>query len=120
MFSSVSIAEDDEDEGQLTDPEDGEEAFLAPSTAFLAAKVEEAITILTTQATERAKSSANPNRPWVRVDAAGPTADEIIRCLKRDDMWRNLTKFSVEEALLMLADEGRVWTIGRGRWECCI
>ncbi|KAJ7127954.1 hypothetical protein C8R44DRAFT_873728 [Mycena epipterygia] len=117
MFSSASIAEDDEDEGELTDPADEEEAFVPLSPTLLATTVEKAITTLISRATERAHARTDPNRPRVRVPAAGPTVDEIVSFLKKDDLWRNLSDFTVKEALSLLQDEGRAWTIGGDRWE---
>ncbi|KAJ7748569.1 hypothetical protein B0H16DRAFT_1552480 [Mycena metata] len=112
MFSSASIAEDDEDEGELTDPEEDEEAFISLTPAFLATAVEQAITKFIAQSAARAQSSKGPVR-----SRAGPKLSEITSILKNgDDMWRNLTEFSVEEALALLQQEGRAWVQG-GRWE---
>ncbi|KAJ6632263.1 hypothetical protein B0H10DRAFT_1976762 [Mycena sp. CBHHK59/15] len=118
--TTVSIAEDDEDEGELTDPEPDEEVFVSLTPAFLATTVEKSIATLTARATKQAQASDNPNRPRTRAPAAGPTVQEIARLLKRDDMWRNLTDFAVEQSLALLQDEGRAWTIGGGRWELSI
>lgn len=117
VFSSASISEDDEDEGELTDPESGEEAFVSLTPAFLAAKVEDAIATLISRSTARAQASTAPNRPRIRAPAAGPTVHEILSFLKNDDMWRNLSEFTVNEALTFLKNEGRAWTVGGNRWE---
>ncbi|KAF7330172.1 hypothetical protein MVEN_02453900 [Mycena venus] len=73
MFSSASIAEDDEDEGELTDPEPGEEAFVSLTPSFLATTVEKAIGKLVAQATARAQAKTDPGRARFRAPAAGPT-----------------------------------------------
>ncbi|KAJ7187263.1 hypothetical protein C8R46DRAFT_1342410 [Mycena filopes] len=115
MFSSASIAEDDEDEGELSDPREDEEAFVSLTPAFLATAVEQAIAKLIARAaaaraqssTSRVRSSAGP----------GPKLGEITTFLKNgNDMWRNLSEFSVEEALALLKEEGRAWVTGE-RWE---
>ncbi|KAJ6577657.1 hypothetical protein B0H19DRAFT_1252977 [Mycena capillaripes] len=118
VFSSASIAEDDEDEGELTDPELGEEAFVSLTPAFLANTVEGAIATLVARATARARaSSTDPNRARMRAQAPGPTVREVVSFLKGDDTWRNLSEFAVKEALELLKDEGRAWTMGGDRWE---
>ncbi|KAJ7040602.1 hypothetical protein C8F04DRAFT_995702 [Mycena alexandri] len=112
MFSSASIAEDDDDEGELTDPGEDEEAFISLTPAFLATAVEQAISKFIARSTVRAQSSKEPMR-----SRGGPKLTEITSFLKNgDDMWRNLTEFSVEEALALLQKEGRAWVQG-GRWE---
>ncbi|KAJ7672317.1 hypothetical protein DFH06DRAFT_979448 [Mycena polygramma] len=116
MFSNVSVAEDDEDEGELTDPEEREEAFVSLTPAFLATTVESAISVLVARATARAQASTEPSRPRVRAPAAGPTVQQILSHLKSDDMWRNLSEFTVSEALAVLKDEGRAWMMGGDRW----
>ncbi|KAJ7098754.1 hypothetical protein B0H15DRAFT_822053 [Mycena belliarum] len=117
VMSNASVAEDDEDEGELTDPDEGEEVFLPLTSAFLATRVEKAIRTLTERATARAQASKDGNRPRVRAPAPGPAVREIVALLKGDDMWRNLSEFAVKEALTLLQDEGRAWMIGGDRWE---
>ncbi|KAJ7671413.1 hypothetical protein DFH06DRAFT_980684 [Mycena polygramma] len=116
MFSNASVAEDDEDEGELTDPGDREEAFVSLTPAFLATTVESAISVLVARAMSRAQASTDPSRPRVRAPAAGPTVQQILSHLKSDDMWRNLSEFTVSEALAVLKDEGRAWMMGGDRW----
>lgn len=113
VFSNASVAEDDEDEGELSDPAPDEEAFVSLTPAVLAPTVEHAISKLVAEATARgSRARAAP--------AAGPTVPEIVSFLKNDDMWRNLSEFTVNEALGLLKDEGRAWTMGGGRWELSI
>ncbi|KAJ7498499.1 hypothetical protein FB451DRAFT_1087 [Mycena latifolia] len=114
VMSSASVAEDDEDEGELTDPEEDEEVFVPLTPVFLATAVEKAIRTLSERAA-RERSSAR-----VRAPAAGPAVREIVAYLKSDDMWRNLSDFTVKEALALLQDEGRAWMIGADRWELSI
>ncbi|KAJ7213816.1 hypothetical protein B0H12DRAFT_369750 [Mycena haematopus] len=120
LFSSASIAEGDEDEGVLSDPEPGEEAFVSLTPSTLATVVENAIGTFVARATARAQASKDPNRARVRAPAAGPTVSEIVSLLKSDDMWRNLSEFTVKEALTLLQAEGRAWTMGGDRWELSI
>ncbi|KAJ7693877.1 hypothetical protein B0H17DRAFT_1199562 [Mycena rosella] len=119
VMSSASVAEDDEDEGELTDPGEDEEVFLPLTPAFLATRVETAIATLVKRATERMQASKDANRPRLRAPAAGPTVREIVAHLKSDDMWRNLSEFAVKEALAFLQDEGRAWMLG-DRWELAL
>ncbi|KAJ6517142.1 hypothetical protein DFH09DRAFT_1195520 [Mycena vulgaris] len=117
VMSSASVAEDDEDEGELSDPRADEEAFIPVTQAFLATTVEKAIETLVARATARAEANKGVNRPRVRAPAAGPTVHEIVSFLKNDDMWRNLADYTVKEALTRLQDEDRAWMIGEDRWE---
>ncbi|KAJ7760895.1 hypothetical protein DFH07DRAFT_816070 [Mycena maculata] len=120
VFSSASIAEDDEDEGVLTDPEPGEEAFVSLTPAFMVPYLENAISKWTAEATARAKDGPNSARSRVRALASGPTVGEITSFLKNDDMWRHLSDFTVQEGLAHLQDEGRAWMVGEDRWELSI
>ncbi|KAJ7149167.1 hypothetical protein C8R43DRAFT_1007396 [Mycena crocata] len=121
VFSSASIAEDDEDEGVLTDPEAGEEGWVSLTPAFLARTVEKAIGTLVARTTQRAQSSTDLNRLRLKAPAPGPTAREIMSHLRNhDDMWRNLSEFAVKEALVFLQDEGRAWMTGGDRWELTV
>ncbi|KAJ7444573.1 hypothetical protein B0H11DRAFT_2088732 [Mycena galericulata] len=115
-----SHSTDDDDEGVLTDPEPGEEGFISLTPAFMASHLEDAIRTLMAQATRRRAAQAQAStalRPNVGGPAPGPTVGEITAFLKNDDMWRNLSDFTVQEALEYLRDEGQAWMIGGGRWE---
>ncbi|KAJ6468285.1 hypothetical protein C8R45DRAFT_875882 [Mycena sanguinolenta] len=118
LFSNASIAEDDEDEGELSDPQSGEEAFISLTPSFLATVVENAIRTFVEQAAAHAPTRmADSNGSRIRAPAAGPTVSQIVSLLKRDDTWRNLSEFTVKEALGRLKDEGRAWTSSGDRWQ---
>ncbi|KAJ2977229.1 hypothetical protein NUW54_g11445 [Trametes sanguinea] len=52
--------------------------------------------------------------------APGPTAQELLAWLRNsDERWARVGLWSVEEALEWGRKEGRVWCVGKGRWEVC-
>ncbi|KAI0631178.1 hypothetical protein C8Q77DRAFT_1279903 [Trametes polyzona] len=51
---------------------------------------------------------------------AGPTAPELLAWLRNsDERWARVGLWSVEEALEWGKREGRLWCVGKGRWEVC-
>ncbi|KAK7032727.1 Stn1 domain-containing protein [Favolaschia claudopus] len=117
VFSSVSIAEDDEDEGELTDPYSDEEAYVSLTPAVLATTIESTIAKLVARAAARDQARTDSSRPRPRMRGGGATVQEIMSYLKADDMWRNLSEFAVKEALVFLKDEGRAWNPSADRWD---
>ncbi|KAF7311929.1 Stn1 domain-containing protein [Mycena indigotica] len=85
LFSNASsMADGEQDDGELSAPEDGEEAFVPLTPAFVAAAVGGAVRVLA---------------------ARGKPADAqaVLRYLRRsDDMWRNLNEVVVQDALRLL------------------
>ncbi|KAJ7671409.1 hypothetical protein DFH06DRAFT_115465 [Mycena polygramma] len=111
MFSNASVAED---EGELTDPGEGEEAFVSLTPAFLASTAESAISVLVARATSRVRGSTDPSRPHVRAPAARPTVRQILSHLKNDEMWPNLPQFVASGTLAVHKCEGRAWRLMYG------
>ncbi|KAJ7218418.1 hypothetical protein GGX14DRAFT_516758 [Mycena pura] len=125
MFSNASTSmaaeEDDEDGGELTDPAEDEEAFVPLTSAFLATGVERAVAALMARARDQPRPRDPASHPRATAPVAGPTARDVTEYLRRsDDMWRNLSEFAVQEALELLQDDGRAWTVGGGRWELTV
>ncbi|CDO68659.1 hypothetical protein BN946_scf184790.g8 [Trametes cinnabarina] len=51
---------------------------------------------------------------------SGPTAGELLAWLRNsDERWARVGLWSVEEALEWGRKEGRLWCVGKGRWEVC-
>jgi hypothetical protein len=120
---------DDDSMEDLSDPPSDEEAYASLSTAYLATQVEQAIRSLTALQTTRRKG-ANENTymgPAVSrrrlLPLPGPTKEDITTHLKRrDDRWKRINAWAVQEALEWLRDNGRVWYVSEddgGRWELC-
>ncbi|CAA7267232.1 unnamed protein product [Cyclocybe aegerita] len=110
LFSSSTTlpltAVDEEDAGNLSDPPPNEEAYVSLTGEYLADYVEGAIKILVDH-------YAKLGKPY-----AGATKEGILSVLrKKDDQWRHLGEWTVEDALAMLNKEGRVWSLGNGRWD---
>ncbi|KAJ7672321.1 hypothetical protein DFH06DRAFT_1319742 [Mycena polygramma] len=99
MFSNASVAED---EGELTDPGEGKEAFVSLTPAFLASTAESAISVLVARATSRVRGSTDPSRP------------HILSHLKNDEMWPNLPQFVASGTLAVHKCEGRAWRLMYG------
>lgn len=104
---------DDEDEGELSDPEPNEEAYIPLTPSFLAQQVERVILSLTTALVS--KDAGGRQRQITK-----PTKEQILRCLRGDDRWRTVGMWAIEEALELLRNEGRAWSTGGGMWELCL
>ncbi|KAH9965767.1 hypothetical protein BC827DRAFT_765887 [Russula dissimulans] len=112
----------------LSDPPSDEEAYASLSAAYLATRVEQAIRSLTAQQTRRKGETENTFLgPAVSrrrlLPLPGPTKEDITTHLKRrDDRWKRINGWAVQEALEWLKDNGRAWCVsedGGGRWELC-
>jgi len=79
-------------DGELSDPAAGEEGYIPITSLFLAEYIEEVIREL-----------------------SGATKEGILRKLHRDDRWRFIGEWQVQEALEYLQQESRAWRIG-DRW----
>ncbi|KAI0254872.1 hypothetical protein BJV78DRAFT_1183480 [Lactifluus subvellereus] len=112
----------------LSDPPSDEEAYASLSTAYLATQVEQAIRSFTALQTKRKgeiqETFLGPAVSRRRLlPLPGPTKDDITNHLKRrDDRWKRVNAWAVQEALEWLRDNDRVWCVsedGGGRWELC-
>ncbi|THV07917.1 hypothetical protein K435DRAFT_959384 [Dendrothele bispora CBS 962.96] len=100
--SSTTIPDDDE-EIVISDPDSDEEAYVSLFPEYLAIEVEAAIRSMTARAQARSSSSLRT------------TKQGILSFLQRDDRWRKVGEWSVEEALEYLQDDGRA-VIDKGLW----
>lgn len=139
VFSASSVsgtsqlregAEDDDDVA-LSDPDENEESYLPLTPAYLGRYVEEAIAKLSApppypSATKGKLPITHPRQADSRSsysDAGGQrhpawaTKETILAWLRKDDRWRSVGEWNVEEALSLLSEEGRAWNVGKGRWE---
>ncbi|KAJ3507059.1 hypothetical protein NLJ89_g6515 [Agrocybe chaxingu] len=110
LFSSSTtlslLVDDEEDSGSISDPPPNEEAYVSLTGEYLADYVEGAIKVLVDH-------YAKLGKPY-----AGATKEGILSVLrKKDDQWRHLGEWTVEDALTVLSKEGRVWRLGNGRWD---
>jgi hypothetical protein len=96
--------EDDE----LSDPPPEEESYVSLSPSYLGTCVETVIRDI------MARSSAVT---YKLSSQKGPTRNEILASLRRDARWRRVDDWAVNETLLWLQEEERVWDVGDGHWE---
>lgn len=104
----------------LSDPQPNEDAYLPINAVTFSSHVERAMTEIAahglaraTAAAKRIKLNLPPSPP------PGPTPEEILKWMKRDSRWENVGVWNVEEALKVLSEDGKVYSIGEGRWESC-
>ncbi|KAG6843123.1 hypothetical protein H0H87_007626 [Tephrocybe sp. NHM501043] len=105
-------AREDQEELVLSEPEGNEESYVPVSPGFLAEVVEQAIGKLT-----RGPVEAKGKAP-ARYGAV--TKEGLLVHLRKDDRWRYLSEWNIEEALDMLKMEQRAWCVGRGLWELSV
>jgi hypothetical protein len=110
---STKAEEDDAEDMELSDPELNEEAYIALSPSYLAGHVARAIGALTNVET-KTKGANMIRRP------TQSTKEGILACLKKDDRWRFVGVWNVEEALQVLKSERRAWCVEKGRWELTV
>ncbi|KAF5311000.1 hypothetical protein D9619_007926 [Psilocybe cf. subviscida] len=118
LTSSQQDLEDEEAREYLSDPSSthAEESYVPLTPPYLASAVENAISVLVAH-------YASIGRPY-----AGATKEGILSVLRKDDRWRFVGDWSVEETLVWLKERGRVWKMpgvggaggggaGSGRWD---
>ncbi|KAI0716673.1 hypothetical protein C8Q76DRAFT_794937 [Earliella scabrosa] len=134
--SRSAISYEEWDEEVLSDPTPGEEAYVPLTPAYFSRVLEDAIrTIMaeaarSVEATPKPKSA--PGRGVSLIDRLraqekenkgpppGPTKEELLAWLRNsDERWARVGEWSVEEALHWGRREGRLWCVGKGRWEIC-
>lgn len=102
LFSSSSLAglsQLEDDDGYLSDPQEGEEAYSPVTPDYL---------------TEHVEKAMKGMRPTGRGQI---TVDGILRALKKDDRWRNLGSWSVGDTLELMCKHGRLRELGHGIWD---
>jgi hypothetical protein len=116
----------DDDEGFISDPpaNGDEEAYIPLTPEHLAPHVEKAIgTLMTRSRTTTIPTPHSHLRSKMQAPAPlpGPTKEDITIFLRRKDArWARVGDWVVEDALELLKREGRVWCVGKGRWELCL
>jgi hypothetical protein len=127
VFSTVSSvvsvrrggAGGEDDDGALSDPEPHEEAYVSLTPALLAVYVEKAIGTLMARSAEAPRRGLRSIRP--PAPAPGPMKEDVLMFLRRaDERWARVGEWAVDEALEVLAREGKAWDVGGGRWELCL
>ena len=96
---------DDDDDGMLSDPGPNEESYLPLTPDFLGDFVEKAIKVLVDHYEKMGK-------PY-----AGATKEGVLSVLRKDDRWRYVGEWSIDDSLELLKQDGRVWFLGNGRWD---
>jgi hypothetical protein len=118
IFSAISEVahsangEEDCEDMELSDPEPHEEAYVPLSPSYLAGHVARAIGVLTN--VEMKKNINRTRRP------PQSTKDGILAYLRKDDQWRFIGEWNVEEALQVLKNDKRAWCVEKGRWELTV
>jgi len=103
--SSSTFVDVEVDEGTLSDPDPNEEAYISLTPDYLADFVENAIKVLVDHYEKIGK-------PY-----AGATKDGILSVLRKDDRWKYVGEWTVDDALELLRKRGRAWNMGKGRWD---
>ena len=137
-MSSSRYDEWDEDE-QLSDPSPSEEAYVPLTPAYFERVLEGAIRSMMTEAAssraDHGESTPKANKrrqpiPFIEqlhareqscpAPPPGPTKAELLAWLRdNDERWARVGEWAVEEALQYGKREGRLWCVGKGRWEVC-
>ncbi|RPD61333.1 hypothetical protein L227DRAFT_600284 [Lentinus tigrinus ALCF2SS1-6] len=135
--SASRYEEWDEDEA-LSDPTPDEEAYVPLTPAYFSRVLEGAIRTIMAQSARISPGEATPTqkksasrsmsliqrlRAQERASAGpppGPTKEELLGWLRStDERWARVGEWTVEEALQWGKREGRLWCVGKGRWEVC-
>ncbi|KAJ3982708.1 hypothetical protein F5890DRAFT_1528178 [Lentinula detonsa] len=101
VFSS-SLSQDNKEYFDLSDPNPDEEAYVALTAELLAEEIERVIQV------------------WVksrqRSEPAKFTKEGILQRLHRDDRWRKVGEWHVEEAIDLLGSRGIMYPISKNVW----
>ncbi|TRM61726.1 hypothetical protein BD626DRAFT_459265 [Schizophyllum amplum] len=100
--SALPATTDDE----LSDPDEREEAYTPLEPVILARAVEDAV----------AKLIARKRRAGAESHLLSTSKESIIALMQRDDRWRYLHGWQVEQALEVLVDEDVVYERTSARW----
>ena len=139
--ASASRYEEWEEEEALSDPTPNEEAYVPLTPAYFSRVLEGAIRTIVAESASPAGETSGEATPKQRKSAArstslierlraqerasagpppGPTKEELLEWLRRsDERWARVGEWTVEEALGWGRREGRLWCVGKGRWEVC-
>jgi len=100
-----SFADVDDDDGILSNPDPNEESYIPLTPEFLGDFVEKAIQVLVDHYEKIGK-------PY-----AGATKEGVLSVLRKDDRWRFVGEWSIDDSLQLLKLQGRAWYLGEGRWD---
>ncbi|KIL62748.1 hypothetical protein M378DRAFT_165413 [Amanita muscaria Koide BX008] len=100
---------------EVSEPEVEEEGYMPITPLFLGNYVETAIRELASTTGETGTKPVSKLR--VTRGPTGAAKEGILRRLHRDDRWRYIGEWQVEDALEYLQGEKRAWCIGQDRWE---
>jgi hypothetical protein len=113
-ISSVSTRKDDNSE--LSDPGQDETSYIPVSATILCADVENIIKTLVEDERRQARTARSG-----AVAVRGATKATITARLRHsDEKWMHMGEWIVEDTLVALKDQGRIWEVGNGRWEVCL
>ncbi|KAJ3863878.1 hypothetical protein EV359DRAFT_42209 [Lentinula novae-zelandiae] len=101
VFSS-SLGQEPEEYVDLSDPDADEEAYVALTAELLAGEVQRVV------------------ETWVMVrpfsDSPKFTKNGVLQRLRRDDRWRRVGEWHVEEAIELLVSKGSLFQISENVW----
>ncbi|KAH7869687.1 uncharacterized protein C8R40DRAFT_718156 [Lentinula edodes] len=101
VFSS-SLGQEPEEDFDLSDPDPDEEAYVALTAELLAGEVQRVV------------------QAWVMVrpftESPKFTKNGILQRLRRDDRWRRVGEWHVEEAIELLVSKGSLFQISENVW----
>ena len=125
------------DDEVLSDPQPNEEAYVPLTPAYFSRVLEDAIRSMVQEKMTKAKGPHGERTPKLASKSIverlreqekergagpppGPTKEELLTWLRHsDERWARVGEWTVQEALDWGRREGRLWCIGRGRWEVC-
>ncbi|EMD35547.1 hypothetical protein CERSUDRAFT_96660 [Gelatoporia subvermispora B] len=115
----------EEEEGDVpSDAPPGEESYVPLTPQYLLSILEGLIDAHIADAARRLDGKRSKTTLEALVDPQGPppgpTAEELLRSLKRDERWARVGSWAVETALKDGEEAGRVWNVGKGSWERCV
>ncbi|PFH50629.1 hypothetical protein AMATHDRAFT_127208, partial [Amanita thiersii Skay4041] len=106
----------EEMEGEVSDCGPGEEGYLPVTPALLGYYVEKVMEESELKAVNARRKTESGVGRTPRL-GGGITKEDILSRLHRDDRWRFIGEWQVEEALEYLRMKSRVWCPGQERWE---
>ena len=125
------------DDEVLSDPQPNEEAYVPLTPAYFSRVLEDAIRHMVREKMAKVKRPEGNRTPRPSSKSIierlreqekergsgpppGPTKEELLTWLRNsDERWARVGEWTVEEALNWGRKEGRLWCIGKGRWEVC-
>jgi len=106
FFGSNSRSLDDHPiSGYISDEQPDEESYISLTPTYLSQYVLQAVRLIV-------ELYAGKGKPY-----AGATTEGILNVLKKDDRWRYIGLWNVEDALEIMKGQGTVWDLGKGRWD---